>query len=208
MYNRTYWQDHVTEFDNRFREQNNADGTISHIPVEGEIIQQGTPQNAANFNRIETGIFAATEITAELARITLHGGSGTGNGGVSDIPEPSDSNIAVMYREIALSEVEWKETADGVFVDVPIDGVTGDMIPIVAIANADKLTATICGLNSVAETVDGFIRFFAESAPVQPITAYATLISPSAKIGGTVSGAYVASREQGAEMIKNIFGES
>ena len=104
--------------------------------------------------------------------------------------------------------MEWKETADGVFVDVPIDGVTGDMIPIVAIANADKLTATICGLNSVAETVDGFIRFFAESAPVQPITAYATLISPSAKIGGTVSGAYVASREQGAEMIKNIFGES
>ena len=105
MYERNYWQDHVSEFDNRFREQNNADGTISHIPVEGEILQQGTPQNAANFNRIEAGIFAATEITAELARITLHGGNGTGNGGGSDIPEPSDGNIAVMYSEIAPSPV-------------------------------------------------------------------------------------------------------
>ena len=165
MYERTYWQDHVTEFDNRFREQNNADGTISHIPVEGEIIQQGTPQNAANFNRIETGIFAATEIMAELARITLHSGSGTVNGGVSDIPEPSDGNIAVMYREIVLSEVEWKETADSVFIDVPTAGVTGDMIPVVAITNADRLTSTICGLDSVAETFDGVIRFFAKSPP-------------------------------------------
>lgn len=204
MYDRTYWQDHVSEFDNRFREQNNADGTISHIPVEGEVIQQGTPQNAANFNRIETGIFAATEITAELARIALHGGYGVSNGG--DSPEtPTDNSIAVIYREIVLSEVEWEETADGVFIDVPTDGVTGDMIPVVAITNADKLTATICGLNSVVETVDGFIRFFAESAPEQPITAYATLISPSAKIGGAVGGASIASREQGKAVIDAVF---
>ncbi len=69
MYSRTFWQDHVTEYDNRYREQNNPDGTISHIPVEGEIIQQGTPQNAANFNNLEEGIVAACEISAELCRI-------------------------------------------------------------------------------------------------------------------------------------------
>lgn len=71
MYNRTFWQDHVTEYDNRFREQNNADGTISHIPVEGEIIQEGTPQNATNFNNIEAGIFDAHEINSELARVAV-----------------------------------------------------------------------------------------------------------------------------------------
>lgn len=44
-YNRTIWQDHVTEFSDRFIETDNGDGTISHEPVEGEVIQQGTPQN-------------------------------------------------------------------------------------------------------------------------------------------------------------------
>lgn len=205
MYNKTFWQDHVTEFDNRFREQNNADGTISHIPVEGEIIQQGTPQNAANFNKMEMGIFAATEIAAELARIALHGGCGTSNsGGSPETPtEPTDNGIAVMYQEILLSELNWNETADGVLSDISVDGVTGDMIPIVAISNADRLTATICGLESTAETAEGHIRFYARKAPEQPITAYATFLSPSAKISGGIT---IASREQGAEMIKNIFG--
>ena len=71
MYKKTEWLDHVTQYDNRFREQNNSDGTISHIPVEGEVIQEGTPQNATNFNNIETGIFAANETAAELARVAL-----------------------------------------------------------------------------------------------------------------------------------------
>ena len=52
-YNREIWQDHVTEFSDRFREVVNGDGTISHIPVEGEVIQQGTPQNARHFNALQ-----------------------------------------------------------------------------------------------------------------------------------------------------------
>lgn len=71
MYNKTYWQDHVTQYDNRYREQSNSDGTISHIPIEGEVLQEGTPQNAANFNNIETGVFSSHETAAELARIAL-----------------------------------------------------------------------------------------------------------------------------------------
>jgi len=74
MYNKTDWRDHVTQYDNRFREQNNSDGTISHIPVEGEVIQEGTPQNATNFNNIETGVFSAHESAAEIARVALQHG--------------------------------------------------------------------------------------------------------------------------------------
>ena len=74
MYNFTMWQDHVTEFDNRYREHDNPDGTITHVPDEGEVLQEGTPQNARNFNNIETGIFAASELGAELARIALQQG--------------------------------------------------------------------------------------------------------------------------------------
>lgn len=56
MYNQTQWQDRVTEFENRFRETQNPDGTFTHTPVDGEVIQVGTPQNQTNFNNIENGI--------------------------------------------------------------------------------------------------------------------------------------------------------
>ena len=60
MYNQTQWQDRVTEFEDRYRETENPDGTFTHTPVEGEIIQKGTPQNQTNFNNMENGIQDAT----------------------------------------------------------------------------------------------------------------------------------------------------
>lgn len=72
MYEPKIWQDHVTEFENRYRESSNGDGTITHTPVEGEIIQQGTPQNAANFNHMEDGIENGTELAALLAIEKIH----------------------------------------------------------------------------------------------------------------------------------------
>ena len=68
-YNRTIWQDHVTQYNDRYTETVNADGTITHTPVEGTIIQQGTPQNAANFNNAEEGTFAAYLLATEAARM-------------------------------------------------------------------------------------------------------------------------------------------
>ncbi len=56
------WKDHVTQFSNRYREVNNADGTITHEAVEGEVIQEGTPQNAENFNDLEQRVLASGEV--------------------------------------------------------------------------------------------------------------------------------------------------
>ena len=72
MYEQKLWQDHVTEFEDRYTESRNDDGTITHTPVEGEIIQQGTPQNATNFNHMENGISNATETAALMALSTIH----------------------------------------------------------------------------------------------------------------------------------------
>lgn len=72
MYSPTLWQDLVTEFENRYTESRNEDGTITHTPVEGEIIQQGTPQNAANFNHMEDGISNAGELAALMAASAIH----------------------------------------------------------------------------------------------------------------------------------------
>ena len=69
MYSQTYWQDHVTEFLDRYKEVTNPDGTVTHTPVEGEILQQGTPQNQTNFNNIENGVQDAS--IAAAIRSTL-----------------------------------------------------------------------------------------------------------------------------------------
>lgn len=49
-YKRTFWQDHVVD------------------ESTGEIMQQGTPQSATNFNNQEEGIFSAAELSAVLAQ--------------------------------------------------------------------------------------------------------------------------------------------
>ncbi|RGG95752.1 hypothetical protein DWW67_06045 [Coprobacillus sp. AF16-47] len=58
LYNATKWLDHVTQFPMRKRITQNSDGTSDVVRAEGEIIQQGTPRNASNYNNIETGILA------------------------------------------------------------------------------------------------------------------------------------------------------
>jgi len=58
------WKDHVTQYSNRFKEVQNADGTVTHEAVEGEVIQEGTPQNAKNFNDMEQRIFSAGEVAS------------------------------------------------------------------------------------------------------------------------------------------------
>ncbi len=65
-YNVTDWKDHVTEYENRYTETQNSDGTITHTKVEGEVIQQGTPLSATYLNKIEEGIKDAGITAAQL----------------------------------------------------------------------------------------------------------------------------------------------
>ena len=54
------WKDHVTQYSNRYREVQNADGTITHEAVEG----------AQNFNDLEERVLSAGLI-ANLAMLKL-----------------------------------------------------------------------------------------------------------------------------------------
>ncbi|MDO4305975.1 MAG: hypothetical protein Q4C77_04010 [Eubacteriales bacterium] len=69
MYVPTNWKDEVVEHPNRYRETSNADGSIEHVPDPGEVLQEGTPQSAVNFNHMEAGIFEAHQICAENTRM-------------------------------------------------------------------------------------------------------------------------------------------
>lgn len=71
-YNRTEWLDHVVEYPNRYKEVDLGNGYVEETPAPGEIIQQGTPQKASNFNNLEEGVISGNEMADYLA-VTLAG---------------------------------------------------------------------------------------------------------------------------------------
>lgn len=56
-YEKTNWQDHIVENPFAFKQTVNPDGTMILEPIQGEVLQQGTPVNARNLNKIEDGIY-------------------------------------------------------------------------------------------------------------------------------------------------------
>ncbi|MBC3798013.1 hypothetical protein [Acetobacterium tundrae] len=72
-YTKTQWQDHVTTYNNRYTETENADGSINLTKVQGEVIQQGTPMSAENFNKLEAGVETAHEtLDAHIVNTDVH----------------------------------------------------------------------------------------------------------------------------------------
>ncbi len=71
VYNITHWLDHVTQFPGRRNLIKNSDGTVTLERAEGEIIQQGTPRNATNYNNMETGILASNVFAQWLWTLVL-----------------------------------------------------------------------------------------------------------------------------------------
>ena len=55
-YNRILWKDHVVERPRTYMETVNEDGSKTMTPAPGEVLQQGTPMNARNFNSSEEAI--------------------------------------------------------------------------------------------------------------------------------------------------------
>lgn len=55
-YQRTTWKNRVVEKPRTFEMVDNGDGTITLVPMEGNILEPGTPIIAQNMNNIEEGI--------------------------------------------------------------------------------------------------------------------------------------------------------
>jgi hypothetical protein len=85
------WKDHVTQYSNRYKETQNADGTVTHESVEGEVIQAGTPQNAKNFNDLEERVLGA-DITARSAMLLVNMATNAIDGLKGEIVEATLTN--------------------------------------------------------------------------------------------------------------------
>jgi len=55
-YKRTNWKDRVVERPRTYNQVTNQDGTVTQTPAPGQVVEHGTPQNATNFNNLETGV--------------------------------------------------------------------------------------------------------------------------------------------------------
>ena len=74
MYVPTLWEDEVVEHPYRYKETQNDDGSIEHVPDPGEIFSQGTPQSATNFNHLRMLMSTRRElegIVGEKLEVTL-----------------------------------------------------------------------------------------------------------------------------------------
>lgn len=92
-YNKTIWRDRVVSRPRTYRESVNADGSITHIPSEGNISEAGTPVNANNLNKIEDEL---TRLGTQLAEIAINIKSFGAKG--DEFTDDSDSiNDAIQY---------------------------------------------------------------------------------------------------------------
>lgn len=66
------WKDHVVEFPGRYEEKDLGDGLVQHTASPGKVKQQGTPQNATNFNIMDMAALEAMLMSSENARNILH----------------------------------------------------------------------------------------------------------------------------------------
>ena len=72
MYLWTNWVDETDQYEDRYTETMNGDGTITHVKVRGEVYVEGTPQDAAHFNKMEAGILDAHAAVQQLLNAQRH----------------------------------------------------------------------------------------------------------------------------------------
>ena len=71
MRNLINWKDRVVEFPGRFQEEDLGNGLVQHTPSPGRVLQEGTPQNATNFNAMDLAILEAMLMASENARMLM-----------------------------------------------------------------------------------------------------------------------------------------
>ena len=95
---RVGWKDHIVERPRTYTEVLNGDGSKTFTAAPGEILQQGTPQSATNFNQMDEAL-QHVSIAYDLLQTT------------------SQAIIRAMQDEIADYAAQLKDVQDEAIVD-------------------------------------------------------------------------------------------
>ena len=99
------------------------------------------------------------------------------------------STSGITKQDIVIPTTGWvqsdPEEYEGLSVDIPVEGVTGDMIPIVIVPPKQIKTIGERKFSPCVKSDDGYIRFYAKASPSEPINATLVLLITS---GGATGG--------------------
>ncbi len=123
----------------------------------------------------------------------------------------NDGQLGAASTEITIPTEGWQADTetDGMYavcVDIPVEGASPSMIPILTVQPKSLGTATACGLGAFVQTISGGLRVYSVGVPAKPITASLALmgISPYASAHMTLKD-WTAGEQEALEMIKEIF---
>lgn len=93
MYQWTFWMDEVDQYEDIFVEEQSSvvQGGVKHTKYRGTVQQQGTPQNAANFNNLEGGV-----IDAHLAALLLLNGHRQNEWRIEDLEKATVQEVGTV----------------------------------------------------------------------------------------------------------------
>lgn len=99
------------------------------------------------------------------------------------------STSGITKQDIVIPTTGWvqsdPEEYEGLSVDIPVEGVTADMIPIVTVPPKQIKTIGERKFSPCVKSDDGYIRLYAKASPTEPINATLVLLITS---GGTTGG--------------------
>lgn len=141
-------------------------------------------------------------VAAHNADPNAHGGAAGGaKADIKEVTIPRDGWAAVASTSPGAGGEEGGEAgedaqepefdageAGGLYVDIPIEGVTADTYPILSIYKADMETARLCGFSTSVRTIDGALRVYAQEAPSADMRATLALFGAGGSLpsgGGT-----------------------
>ena len=185
-YEKTVWKDHVVERPKTYRMVENADGTVTLVPVPGQVIQQGTALNAENLNHIEDTLAEHDETLGK--RLPTSGGTMTGNidlGGnaLTNVKSPAaDADAAtkgyVDGKRLVLTTTipaSWTGSAEPYTQTISVPGIlatdTPHIMPVYTDPNYSVTLAQIEGWSKIVSAFsgDGVIAFYCR--PDKPAVA-------------------------------------
>ena len=158
------WQDHAVERQRTYRMTNNADGTITLTPVEGEVYQQGTPINALRLNHIEQGLAEASA----LAVLTAEHQN-----------QSHRQMILTLRPENWVPEVSEPVEKGPYYLNAPVEGLTADTLKtsIVYTVPDESVKAVNKAKAMPIEQMDGALKFRALKKPDMPMSFSILLIT-------------------------------
>lgn len=185
-YEKTVWKDHVVERPKTYRMVENADGTVTLVPVTGQVIQQGTALNAENLNHIEDTLAEHDETLGK--RLPTSGGTMTGNidlGGnaLTNVKSPAAATDAatkgyVDGKRLVLTTTipaSWTGSAEPYTQTISVPGIlatdTPHIMPVYTDPNYSVTLAQIEGWSKIVSAFsgDGVIAFYCR--PDKPAVA-------------------------------------